>query len=87
MVEKINQKERIISYIKKFGSITSYQAYLDLGITQLATRIKELKNQGYEFETEWVAKKNRYGVYVSFKSYKITNLKEMENMNHIPCID
>lgn len=30
-----NQKERIIEYINKFGSITSLQAYMDLGISQL----------------------------------------------------
>jgi len=47
-----NQRQKIIDYIKKYGSITSYQAYLDLGITQLATRISELKEQGYSFNDE-----------------------------------
>lgn len=37
---KINQRQRIINYINQFGSITSKDAYDDLGITQLATRIK-----------------------------------------------
>ena len=32
---RVTQKERIIKYIKDFGSITSFQAYADLGITQL----------------------------------------------------
>lgn len=67
----MNQREMIIDYIKDFGSITSYEAYIDLGITQLATRIKELKEKGYGFETEWVTKKNRYGKNVSFKKYKL----------------
>ena len=61
----------ILQYIKDFGSITSYQAYIDLGITQLATRIKELKEQGYSFNTEWISKKNRYGKNVAFKKYKL----------------
>ena len=39
----MNQRQMVLQYIKDFGSITSYQAYIDLGITQLATRIKELK--------------------------------------------
>ena len=30
---KITQGERIIEYIRKFGSITSYDAYSDLGVT------------------------------------------------------
>lgn len=67
----MNQKQMIIKYIKDFGSITSYQAYIDLGITQLATRIKELKEQGYDFKTEWISKKNRYGKPVAFKKYRL----------------
>lgn len=67
----MNQKELILKYIKDFGSITSYQAYIDLGITQLATRIKELKEQGYSFSYEWISKKNRYGKSVAFKKYKL----------------
>ncbi len=69
--KKLNQKEQILKYIKDFGSITSYQAYIDLGVTQLATRIKELKEQGYNFKTEWISKKNRYGKNVAFKKYKL----------------
>lgn len=65
----MTQKERIIDYINKFGSITSKDAYDDLGITQLATRIKELKEQGYKFETKWESSKNRYGERVDFKRY------------------
>lgn len=66
---KVNQRQRIIDYIKQFGSITSKDAYDDLGITQLATRIKELKEQGYKFETKWESSKNRYGERVDFKRY------------------
>lgn len=66
---KINQRQRIINYINQFGSITSKDAYDDLGITQLATRIKELKEQGYKFETKWESSKNRYGEKVDFKRY------------------
>lgn len=66
---KVNQRQRIIDYINKFGSITSKDAYDDLGITQLATRIKELKEQGYKFETKWESSKNRYGEKVDFKRY------------------
>ena len=67
----MNQRELVVDYINNFGSITSYEAYIDLGITQLATRIKELKEQGYTFKTEWETRKNRYGKNVSFKKYKL----------------
>jgi len=78
---KINQRQKVLNYIKKWGSITSYQAYIDLGVTQLATRISELKEQGYEFADEWITKKNRDGESVSFKKYM---LLEVENEEHIP---
>lgn len=72
----MNQREQIIQYIKDFGSITSYEAYIDLGITQLATRIKELKEQGYTFKCEWIKKRNRYGKKVNFKKYKLEGTYE-----------
>lgn len=30
---KITQKDRILEYIRNFGSISSFEAYADLGIT------------------------------------------------------
>lgn len=32
---KITQKDRILQYIRQFGSISSYEAYRELGVTQL----------------------------------------------------
>lgn len=32
---KTTQKQRIINYIREFRSISSWEAYKDLGITQL----------------------------------------------------
>lgn len=63
------QKELILKYIADFGYITSFQAYADLGITQLGARIKELKAKGYEFKTEPQKAKNRYGKPVNFVRY------------------
>ena len=83
---KITQKQRIINYIREFGSITSLDAYKDLGITQLATRIKELKELGYEFETKWESSKNRYGEKVDFKRYYLADMIA-ENMQHMPRIN
>ena len=42
---KISQKDRIINYIREFGSISSWEAYADLGITQLGARIDQLKKR------------------------------------------
>lgn len=67
----MTQKELILKYISDFGSITSFQAYADLGITQLATRIKELKAKGYNFETVPESNTNRYGKPVHYVRYFI----------------
>ena len=72
----MNQRLMVLQYIKDYGSITSYQAYIDLGITQLATRIKELKQEGYHFTYEIEVKKNRYGKQVRFKRYILEEVNE-----------
>ena len=48
----MNQRDQVVAYIQEHGFITSWDAYKDLGITQLATRIFELKERGYHFRKE-----------------------------------
>ena len=57
-IENDKQREKIINYLYGFGSITSWEAYRDLGITQFAARVKELKEEGYQFTSKWENKKN-----------------------------
>lgn len=66
---KIPQKQRVIDYMNKFGSISSWEAYSDLGITQLGARIDQLKKEGYRFKTEWESSKNRFGDKTDYKRY------------------
>jgi hypothetical protein len=65
------QKERIVDYIKAFGSISSWEAYRDLGVTQLGARIDQLKKDGYIFSTEWEKNKNRFGEDTQYKRYRL----------------
>lgn len=65
----MSQCEMIIKYLNDFGSITTFESYEELGITRLPSRIFDLKQQGYQFQEEWISKKNRYGKSVSFKKY------------------
>lgn len=48
-MKKKTQCERILDYISDFGSITSFEAIRDLGCMRLASRICDLKRQGYKF--------------------------------------
>ena len=83
---KITQKERIIRYMREFGSISSWEACSDLGITQLGARIDGLKKDGYAFKTEWEQSKNRYGETVNFKRYYLEDIVS-ENIKHIPMLE
>lgn len=66
---KESQKDRIIKYIKKFGSITDLEASRDLGIQQFGARLYQLKKDGYMFTTKWESNKNRFGETTSYKRY------------------
>lgn len=68
---KKTQKERILDYIKEYGSISSWEAYSELGITQLGARLDQLKREGYMFSTEFEKGKNRYGEDVKYKRYRL----------------
>ena len=83
---KISQKDRIINYIREFGSISSWEAYADLGITQLGARIDQLKKEGYEFKTEWESNTNRFGEKTEYKRYFLVDMTA-ENMEHVTRID
>lgn len=65
----MNQYERIISYINEFGSISPMEAFADLGITKLSTRVSEMRKDGIEFNQEWEVRKNRYGEKVRYMRY------------------
>ena len=71
MEGKITQRDRVLDYIRTFGSISSRDAFVDLGVTQLAARICELSDRGYVFEKKYESSKNRYGESVSFVRYSL----------------
>lgn len=68
---KITQCDRILQFIREFGYITSWQAYQELGVTQLSARITNLKEKGYRFTTKTIKTKNRYGDNVRFYEYRL----------------
>lgn len=83
---KTTQKQRIINYIRQFGSISNFEAYANLGITQLGARIDQLKKEGYQFRTEWETGQNRFGERTDYKRYYLADMVS-ENMEHITVTD
>lgn len=68
---KPTQNERVLSYINEFGSITQLDALKDLGVMRLASRISDLKRQGYPIVSRIEAVKNRYGEKCHIKRYSL----------------
>ena len=69
MSKKVTQRERVLQYIIEKGFITSYDAFKDIGCTQVATRISELKDMGYQFRKERINTKNKYGDPTHYDKY------------------
>ena len=65
----MTQHQRIEKYIEDFGSISPMEAFRDLGITKLATRIGEMIRDGYRVEKRLESAENRYGEKVHYMRY------------------
>lgn len=69
---KLTKREsRVFNYILEFGSITSLQAFVDLGETRLSGCVFELKKKGVNISTRFISVKNRYGEDRKVKEYRI----------------
>lgn len=57
--------------MERFGSITPMQAFSDLGITKLSTRVSEMRAMGTAVKGEWQTTKNRFGKKVRYMKYTL----------------
>lgn len=69
----MTQCERIMRHLEKFGSISTYEAFTEYGITRLASRICDLRQQGIEIKSEFKTSKNRFGEPVSYCVYSLAD--------------
>ena len=67
----MTQRDAILNYINQFGSITPMEAFADLGITKLATRISEMRKDGMKFKIETVKTTNRYKKTIHYAKYSL----------------
>ena len=68
---KLTQCERIIRHLRDYGTITSREAMIEYGIMRLASRINDLKRQGYRISSKIESGKNRYGETTWFSVYRL----------------
>ena len=69
-MSKMTQTERVLAYIREFGSITQLEALQDLGVMRLASRVSDLRKQGYPIVGTVEPVKNRYGETCHIKRYR-----------------
>lgn len=71
MNSRPTQCDRILQYMRDFGSITQYQALADLGVMRLASRITEIRANGTKIKKEMIKVKNRYDEPCSVAKYSL----------------
>lgn len=67
----MTQKEKILQYLKEHGTITTREAFVNLGVTRLASRIWDLRNDGYNVIREMISVKNRDGEKCTVAQYRL----------------
>lgn len=70
------QQERILIYMEESGSITPLEAFAELGVTKLATRVSELRREGIPIVKSSETRKNRFGETVTYARYSLPKDKD-----------
>lgn len=71
-MKTVTQVERIIDYIKRYGSITPLDALKEFGCMRLASRMCDIKAMGYGVVREFEHSKTRSGEPVKYARYRFT---------------
>lgn len=77
------QAQRILDYMTEFGSITQFEALRDLGVMRLASRVSDLKKQGFCIRGEVVAVKNRYDETCYIKKYSLGGVGLVQRQQNV----
>jgi hypothetical protein len=67
----MSQADRVLSYLERGNSITTLDAFKELGITRLGARIFELRQQGHPVQSNRLTVTNRFGEDCSISEYYI----------------
>ena len=71
MPDKETQRQKVLRFLRDFGSITALDAIREFGIMRLAARIWELRKMGFSIEKVMEESLNRYGEKVRYARYKL----------------
>lgn len=65
------QCDRVMDYLKNHDGITAFEAMTELGIMRLASRISDLRHEGYPIIGKTVSVTNRFGETCCVKRYSL----------------
>ena len=65
------QANRVLAYIEEHGSITQFEAFTELGIMRLASRISDLRRIGVQIESKTEKVENKFGETCHVKRYSL----------------
>lgn len=65
----MTQNKRVLEHLSTGKTITSVDAWRDLGITRLSARISELKQEGHSIQKNTIKVPNRYKEMCSVAEY------------------
>lgn len=68
---KLNQRAKIIEYMRNNDGITSLEAVENLRILRLASRIHELVKLGYDIDKETIYKHKDDGSVIHYTKYAL----------------
>ena len=67
----MTQNQKILRYMKQYGSITPLEALQEFGCMRLAARISDLRSMGVHIKARTAASVNQYGDVVHFAKYTL----------------
>lgn len=82
---KITQKERVIRFIKEYGSISPLEAFWNLGITKLTNQIGYIEKDGTPVYRNYEKSLNRFGEPVYYMRYWLSYQQYLHDMQDYEC--
>ena len=67
----MTQKDRILEYLEKHGTITTLECMQKLGILDLQRPIMLLKREGYNITDKWIRTNPIIGRAKNYKEYRL----------------
>jgi len=67
----MTQAQQVHEYILNYGSITAWESFADLGITQLGRCVDDIQKAGTPIARDWVEITNRMGEKRRVKRYHL----------------